>query len=384
MLNAQDTQFTLAEDGHIHFQPKVGNPVPGEAVAMLTRGDSVLSPNVTVLQNELTTGQDEQALQQHLQAWLQKHIASVLEPLVALQDVASFKAPVQSIAKSVYDALGIVPREQLEELIAQLDTDDRKDLRSKKIRLGPILVFIPALNKPAAVRLRALLWGLNNEKELPMECPKDGIVSFEVEGDVDKSFYQAIAYPVFGKRAIRIDMLDRVISAVYDAADKGKFQAEHKMAEWLGSSIEGLYDVLEAMGHKKIYDPADEEKAAEEKAAEEKQEDAAPKEGEADAPAAAAAAADAPKTEEAKTEPQVKPELATFRLKKGKAFEKAKSGGFKGKGQKPNKGKKDDRKGGKRNKSTNRSPKVMSVGPEKKPEDSPFAILEQLKKQSNE
>ncbi|MBL4805546.1 MAG: hypothetical protein JKY71_11865 [Alphaproteobacteria bacterium] len=398
MLNAQDTQFSLAEDGHIHFQQKVGNPLPGEAVAVLSRGDEVLTPKVTVLQNDVTGGQDEAALQEHLEGWLKRHTATVLEPLVGLQEIGAMKQPAKDIAVQVHEALGIIPREQIEDLIAQLDADDRRDLRTKKIRLGPILVFIPALNKPAAVRLRALLWGLYNDKELPMQCPKDGIVSFEVEGDVDTGFYQAIAYPVFGKRAIRIDMLDRVISAVYDAADKGKFQAEHKMAEWLGSSIEGLYDVLEAMGHKKIFDPADEAEEAEEgkeakdakaeESSEEKPEESSeekPEEKSAEeAEAKPAEEADAKTDEKPADKPQEKPDLAVFRLKKGKAFEKEKAGGFKGKKGKPKGGKKDERKGGKRNKSTNRSPKIMSVGPEKKPEDSPFAILEQLKKQSNE
>ncbi len=386
MLNAQDTQFTLAEDGHVHFQSKIGNPLPGEAVAVLTRGDSVLTPKVAVLQNETTAGADEAALQAHLEGWLSRHVGTVLEPLVALQDVGAFKPTTQDIAKQVHEALGLIPREQIEDLIGQLDADDRRDLRSKKIRLGPILVFIPALNKPAAVRLRALLWGLNNEKELPMQCPKDGIVSFEVEGEVDKGFYQAIAYPVFGKRAIRIDMLDRVISAVYDAADKGKFKAEHKMAEWLGSSIEGLYDVLEAMGHKKIYDPADEQKAEEEAKAEvaASEAEAAPKEVEEPKAEDQTEKAEEPKAE---PKPQEKPELAVFRLKKGKAFEKQQAGGFKGKdrkGGKPQGKKKDERKGGKRNKSDNRAPKIMSIEAEKRPEDNPFAILEQLKKQSNE
>ncbi len=378
MLKAQDTQFSLAEDGHIHFQPKVGNPLPGEAVAVLTKGEEVLIPKVGVLQNETTAGQDEAALQNHLEDWLKRHIATVLEPLVGLQEIGAMKQPAKDIAVQVHEALGIIPREQIEDLITQLDADDRRDLRTKKIRLGPILVFIPALNKPAAVRLRAMLWGLQNDKELPMQCPKDGIVSFEVEGEVDAGFYQAIAYPVFGKRAIRIDMLDRVISAVYDAADKGKFRAEHKTAEWLGSSIEGLYDVLEAMGHKKIFDPADEKAEQEAKAAEDKPEaEAEPAEKAEDKPAE--------QSEEApKDQPQEKPELAVFRLKKGKAFEKEQSGGAKGKPKHGGKKKNNDRKGGKRNKSTNRSPKIVSVGPEKKLEDSPFAILEQLKKQSND
>ena len=360
MLDAEDIQFRLAEDGQISFQKQASNPLPGEPIAMLAKGDEILKPKVVMLDADVLKDQDKTALREHLEGWFSRHVASVLEPLVELQAENEFKPAVKGIAFQVHEALGIVPREQLEDLISELDADDRKDLRSLKIRLGPILVFIPALNKPAAVRLRALLWGLYNDKELPMECPKDGIVSFEIDPKaIDRSFYQAIAYPVYAKRAIRIDMLDRVICGVYDGASEGKFKAEHTWAEWLGSTIEGLYEVLEAMGHKKVFDPAAEaEKTEQEPKAEEKPQEE--------------------KVEEEKTG-QEKPELATFRLKKGKANEKQ---SFK-KPQDKKGSKKDGPKGkGKRNKSTNRTPKVMSA-PAKKIEDSPFAILEQLK-QSNE
>src|SRR5690606_14147693 len=94
-------------------------------------------------------------------------------------------------------------------------------------------------------------------KELPAETPKDGMVSFSVaDKTVDADYYRSIGYPVYGPRSIRVDMLDRVVCAVYDSAKDGKFQAQHKMAEWLGCNILDLYAVLEAMGHKIIHDPA--------------------------------------------------------------------------------------------------------------------------------
>ncbi|HOO81332.1 MAG TPA: hypothetical protein PK513_02380 [Alphaproteobacteria bacterium] len=385
MLNAQDTQYTLKEDAQIHYQPQVSNPLPGEAIAMLVKGERILKPKVVMLDGASIGDVDRVALRAHLEGWLERHIANVLEPLVALEDMGDAKAPVKGIAFQVYQALGIAAREQLEDLIGELDADDRQDLRAKKIRLGPILVFIPALNKPAAVRLRALLWGLWNDKDLPMDCPKDGIVSFAVDSKaVDKAFYQAIAYPVYGGRAIRIDMLDRVISGVYDAAEGGKFKAAHQWAEWLGCSIEGLYEVLEAMGHQKVYDPAE----AVEEAGREAQSEVAVKSLEEEV-VAEADAGNAAKDEKALQEKpeqekaeQVKPELATFRLKKGKAFSKNKpvfkqSQGKQGKNFK-------DKPKGKRSKTANRSPKIMSTGPEKRLEDSPFAVLEQLKQKSNE
>lgn len=353
MLNVEDKQFSLQGDGHILFQADPTNPLPGAAFAFLQKGDSILKPKVNFLEDHVFSGQDPAALRLHVEAWLGRHIAATLEPLVALENDETLQGSAKGIAFQVYEALGIVPREQLEDLIAGLDQETRRHLRAKHIRLGPILVFIPALNKPAAVRLRALLWGLYNDKTLPMECPKDGIVSFAVDPHtVDRNFYQSVGYPVFGGRAIRIDMLDRVISAVYDTAKDGQFQAQHQMAEWLGSTIEGLYEVLEAMGHRKIHDPAAVQAAAE-------------------------TPAEAPTEPPSETkDPAVKPELATFRLKKGKAFAQ----GAPKKPAKSDKKPKHKSKKSPEKKPRDDQPKIISAGPKPKLEDSPFAVLEQLKK----
>ena len=358
ILDVKDTQFRLSEDGVISFQAIESNPLPGEAVAKLVKGETPLKPVIEITNAK---GVDETSLVTRLEAWRDAHIATVLELLVGLKEplkqpeakegeeapapLPEITPTVQEIFDAVYDSMGILPREQLENLIEKIDADDRRVLRAKRVRLGPILVFIPALNKPAGVRLRGLLWSLYNDQPLPANVPNDGIVSQVVEGEANKDFYQAIGYPVFGNRVIRIDMLDRVICAVYDSAEKGKFRAQHQMAEWLGSPIEDLYTVLSAMGHKKIEVPAAQET-----------------------------------TDDAKAEPEKKPELAEFYLKRGKAFEQ--ESGERKSFKKSDK-KKSDKPKGKRNKTNNRQPKVMSAEA-KKVEDSPFAILGQLKTGSDE
>ncbi|MCB1562841.1 MAG: hypothetical protein KDJ75_04635 [Alphaproteobacteria bacterium] len=364
MQEAEDKQFTLKEDGRIYYQVMASNPLPGEPVGTIRKGEGILHPAA-----EMDSGHEE--ARPRVERWLQDHIARVLEPLAALGNREGLKPPAQDIAARIYDSLGIVPREELDSVIAGLDQDDRRDLRARKIRLGPILVFIPALNKPAAVRLRALLWSLYHDKPLPAAVPADGIVSCEVDSAaVDPAFYQAIGYPVFGGRAVRIDMLDRVINAVYDSASGGKFEARHDMAEWLGCPIEGLYAVLSAMGHTKIEEP--DAVAAQPAASAPDDSVSAPAETETETVAEAAPS----------VQPQIKPKLATFRLKKGKAFEKP------GAGKAPRKPSQADspkhkapekKGGGKRNKSTNRTPRIMQAGPERRLEDSPFAVLQQLK-----
>jgi len=381
MLSAKVNQFSLSETGEILWQEKLNSPIPGLPVARLEKGAFSLKPVITIIDNEQTKKVEQTALKNHLTIWLNGHMKEVLEPLVLLevpQGAAIKDDPVSQISARIYANMGIMPREELEDVIAELTPELRSDLRAKKIRLGPILAFIPALNKPAAVRLRGLLWTLFEGKSLPAKFPADGIVSKDLEEEnPDKDFYRAIGYPVYGGRAVRIDMLDRVISCVYDHAEKGKFQARHEMAEWLGCSIEGLYKVLEGMGHTKIYDPADnveEKPEIAEDAAKGKPQKEEPKED-------VKEAVEGEKLETPKPKDPPKPELATFRLKKGKAFEKS-SGGQKTfkKADKPKSGGKKDFKKKNDRPKKDRGARVITAEAKVSAEDSPFAILQQLKK----
>ena len=388
ILNAKPDQITLSETGQILWQQKVGSPLPGEPVALLQKSDQALKPAIELIECDLLNGSDKEKVLEFLKSWLDTHIKTVLEPLIALESQDDIEGAARGIAFQVYENMGIVPREKLEDLIKDLDQESRAPLRARKIKMGPILVFLPALNKPAAVRLRALLWALANDKTLPVNVPNDGIVSTKVDPkEIDHNFYQAIGYPVFGGRAIRIDMLDRVISAVYDSAKEGKFQAQHKMAEWLGCPIEDLYDVLKAMGHKKIYDPAD-EKVEEETKVDAVEESSATKQVDpsTDARDDETRVLQGDKPEEAKPAEPKKPELATFVLKKGKAFQKSNSQNkpFVKKNNFDPKNKKEGKRAKRGNpKGKEYKQKMMTAEAKKDEADNPFAALAALKKSSD-
>jgi len=238
-------RFSLNDHGVLSWQKDSSNPLPGEEAGRIVRGEAILQPKAETI---------APAMQVRAQEWLDIHVRQVLEPLFALkaEGEGALTGAAADIAHKLFDHLGVIHRSDLETEIAALDPELRKALRSKGVRLGPVLVFLPALVKPAAVRLRALLWGLWNGKALPVAQPVDGRVSEVIDpAAVDRGFYRMIGYPVFGPRAIRIDMLDRVVTDIYDTADKGVFEAKHKYAEWLGTNLDGLHAVLEAMGHRK-------------------------------------------------------------------------------------------------------------------------------------
>ena len=396
ILTAQPKQFKLQDDGQIFFQADASNPLPGQPIARVKKGQSLLQPEIELQNSDLLASQDEKAIIEHLQTWVKAHIYTVLEPLFTLVGDEAMSGAARGIAFQLFEGTGIVPRTQVDPMIETLDTDGRRELRSKKVKLGPLLVFLPELNKPAGVRLRALLWSLFNDQPLPAPTPRDGSMSVTVDAaTINPDFYKAIGYPVYGPRAIRIDMLDRVINAIYDSADKGRFRADHKMAEWMGCGIADLYAILEAMGHKRIEAPVAVEAPAEAVKAEEtiveQVETAEIAEGEA-APAAPVA--------EVKKE---KPVLDEFILRKGKAHQDAaerKPREFTPRDKKPFPQERRENKPGEKPKFNNDRPKFdkkkfdgkkkdfkkerddqpRTFSANAKVEDNPFAILQQLKK----
>ena len=401
ILNSLDTQFKLGIDGKITWQRDLTNPMPGEVVAQILKGDAPLMPVCSLTEADCLKDEDKDAVKGFIQKWLESHIQTILEPLFRLkmEDVPA-GAP-HDICDVLYNGLGVIKRGDIQSQIDQMDEDQRTILRTKKIRFGPLLVYLPELNKPAAVRLRALLLSVWENKALPAEVPADGIVSFSVEGKtLDTGYYQSIGYPIYGPRVIRVDMLDRVICAVYDSAKDGKFMAQHKMAEWLGSNIADLYAILEAMGHKKIHDPADDilDADTEKKPAVEAQSD----EAQAELTATELASKEdtmqasqedkkpeniekpAVTADEAKPE-EVKPDLAIFALKKGKAIGGATDKRPQANSNKPsnkfkNQNFKSDKKSHKKkSKPQPQGQRIYKAEAQSNPDDNPFAVLQQLK-----
>ena len=322
ILNSEPKQLTLTDDGQILWQSDASNPLPGQPVAVLRKGASQLKPEVELLDSELVQGQDKTALVDFIKAWLDQRINTVLEPLMGLVKEEGIEGQARGIAYQLHEALGILPRQELEDLISGLDAEARKVLRQRKVRLGPVLVFVPELNKPAAVKLRALLWWLWHDRILPAPLPKDGVVSMLIPDGTsyDPDYQRAIGYPVYGGRAIRVDMLDRLISAIYDNAKGGTFKATHAMAEWMGCSIPDLYKIIESMGHRKISDPAEQPAQAVDAANVEAPVVETPPETAPETIAEAVAETpEATPVTVAGVPP--KPELASFRLKRGKANE---------------------------------------------------------------
>ena len=395
-VGAETGRFTLGEDGQIFWQTNKTNPLPGDLIAVIEKGDASLQPKAAVIATDAPND-----IQEKVVTWLHAHIREVLAPLFVMIDQDAeenrLDGPALNIGQKLFDAMGVIHRSDLESDIPNLTAEHRTALRRKRVKLGPILVFMPELVKPAAVNMRALLHGLWNAKTLPMERPADGRVSVTVDAEVvDRNYFRSIGYPVFGNKAIRIDMLDRVITDIYDSSKDWQFQAKHQYMEWLGCGEDDLYAILQSMGFRR---QAVEEGAQKPEEKVQKENDAVVTTEKVVEPAATSevekvaseaqsdlfASTEAPTTEteenveQPKTQTE-KPPLVMFWLKKGKISDRPKPKrhtNHKQNDKKPFKGKK--KKGG----DQHREPKAKNYSAKPKESeidnDSPFAILQQLK-----
>ncbi len=324
-----DGRFSLNNDGNILWQPDKTNPLPGSTIAKIKKGDDLYKPHVHIPNADLLGDDDKKAVTDKLQNWLHDHIKVTLEPMLEFAADDTYKPSVKGIAFQIMENMGVVNRSDAEDLIKNLDNDDRSILRKYKIRMGPHMVYMRPFTKPATIRLRAMLWSVFNGVDLPAKVPNDGSVSvLQADYELDETYARCIGYPVCGPRLIRVDMLDRIISAAFDNSSKGRFQATHNMAEWLGCTIEELYAILEGIGFKKVPDDivqkstppeetvaediATEAEPAEDKPKEDVAKEEVPKETQEELKA------EEQKSEDVKTEdqkaPEQKPDLAFFYL----------------------------------------------------------------------
>ncbi|KEJ89307.1 helicase-related protein [Sulfitobacter donghicola] len=353
--NAPDTEIDFTEQGGLMW----GNSAVGKLVA----GADGLKPQVEVFVDDVAGPDVLQKVQRRLQHFIDRKVAALFEPLIALQKDEALTGLARGFAFRMVEGFGVLPRADIAEEVKSLDQDARGALRKHGIRFGQFTIFMPLLLKPAPTRLRLVLWSLvNGLSEFP-ESPPPGLVTIPVESGAPAGADTMSGYRNAGTRAIRIDMLERLADMLRNEDSRGGFEAKADMLSISGTTLEQFADLMQGLGYK-----AEAGERAKVKAAPEGAVEAPAAEAEA-APSEEAAPAEAAPTEAAE------PEMETFyTFTWARAPRRQNAGGDRPKGKgKPNpRGKKGQRDGGKGGKSQN-----FSARPPKKEKqidpDNPFA-----------
>jgi ATP-dependent RNA helicase SUPV3L1/SUV3 len=165
-------------------------------------------------------------------------------------------SPLQGVARGLafqlYENLGSAPRLKVTRELKAIAQEDRAPLRRLGVRFGAFSIYLPVLVKPAAARLKALLWAVHqNITDIPPP-PSAGLTSLPTDPGVPDGFYEAAGYRSCGARAVRIDMLERLGEIIRSKGQGGKMPASFAispdMMSVMGCGEEDMAQILLALG----------------------------------------------------------------------------------------------------------------------------------------
>tara|TARA_B100001093_G_scaffold519313_1_gene607733 strand:+ start:1996 stop:4875 length:2880 start_codon:yes stop_codon:yes gene_type:complete len=241
LYNAPDTELNFTDQGGLIW---------GEhAVGKLALGDDPLKPLIIVFVDD-TAGTDViKKVQRRLQHFIDRKIASLFEPLISLQRDEALSGLARGFAFRMVEGFGILPRSNVADEVKALDQDARGMLRKHGVRFGQFTIFMPLLLKPAATRLRILLWSLFRKlDEFPIS-PPPGLVTIPVDSSAPEGYDLMAGYRNSNTRAIRIDMLERLADMIRVQDTRSGFEANPDMLSITGMTLEQFSDLLQGLGY---------------------------------------------------------------------------------------------------------------------------------------
>ena len=240
--NAPDTEIDYTEQGGLMWGTS--------AVGKLVAGADALKPRVEVFVDDVAGPEVAEKVQRRLQHFIDRKVAALFEPLLNLGRDEVLTGLARGFAFQLVENMGVLPRSVVANEVKALDQDARGALRKHGIRFGQFTIFMPLLLKPAATRLRLVLWSLNKGLDVFPESPPPGLVTIPAEKGVTEGAYTMSGYRIAGERAIRIDMLERLADMLRSEDSRGGFEAKADMLSITGMTLEQFADLMQGLGYK--------------------------------------------------------------------------------------------------------------------------------------
>lgn len=300
----------------------------GAPIGTLASGEDALKPRVILFADEQLTGPARDKVAARAERFVNFQIESLLKPLVDLKNADQITGIGRGIAFRLVEEFGLINRRDIAEDVKSLDQAGRAALRRLGVRFGAYHIFIPSLIKPAPAGLVTLLWALRNDGKDKLgfgdvvHALASGRTSVVIDPAFDRTFYKLAGFRPLGRRAVRVDILERLadlirpalawkagLGARPDGAYDGQaFMVTPAMMSILGANADDMEEILKGLGYRSEPKPAVDVKAkldALDLAAQEAAARAAAEKAEAAAKAAEAQAApEAPASDTPEASPQ--------------------------------------------------------------------------------
>ncbi|MDA9351872.1 helicase-related protein [Ascidiaceihabitans sp.] len=249
-LHLRADRFYNAPDTEIDYTEQGGLMWGSSAVGKLVADADALKPRVEVFVDDVAGPEVAEKVQRRLQHFIDRKVAALFEPLLNLGRDEALTGLARGFAFQLVENMGVLPRSVVANEVKALDQDARGALRKHGIRFGQFTIFMPLLLKPAATRLRLVLWSLNKGLDVFPESPPPGLVTIPAEKGVTEGADTMSGYRIAGERAIRIDMLERLADMLRSEDSRGGFEAKADMLSITGMTLEQFADLMQGLGYK--------------------------------------------------------------------------------------------------------------------------------------
>lgn len=258
---AGNADLALSSDGTVRWL--------GDPVARLTASDHIMRPRVILLSDEQLVGNARDHVAARIERFVNHHIATVLKPLDDLSRAEDLQGLAKGLAFQLVESLGVLFRRDVADDVKTLDQDARASMRKHGIRFGAYHIFMPALLKPAPAELITLLWALKNDGlDKPgygdlIPALAAGRTSVVTDPSFERAFYKLAGFRFLGKRAVRIDILERLADLIRPllqwkpgtprpdgAYDGRRFVATTAMLSILGATPDDMEEILKGLGYR--------------------------------------------------------------------------------------------------------------------------------------
>ena len=272
LLMSDNAAFKFDDDGSILWQ--------NNKVAKLTNGEMLYSPKIIIINSEFLSNEQVKQIEIRVNEAVEKNIENILSEAINLKNPTfsleqqktasekhhnvsvttnddgkklseSISGKALGIAYQVYEGIGSAQNKNLSLSTANLSEADKRNLAKLGLRLGVETIYLPNLLKPAAIKLRALLWSVHNQ-DFPKDAfPPDGRVSIKTLPNVKKEFYRALGFVPLGNLALRADIAERLSALIRMEARNGQFRINEAMLSIAGSTKIQMEEILYDLGYSK-------------------------------------------------------------------------------------------------------------------------------------
>ncbi|HEV7317631.1 MAG TPA: helicase, partial [Ensifer sp.] len=257
-----NNDLALSSDGLVRWL--------GDPVARLAASDHVMRPRVILLADDQLQANAREHVVARIERFVNHHIGTVLKPLDDISRAEDLEGLAKGLAFQLVENLGVLFRRDVAEDVKSLDQDGRASIRKYGVRFGAYHIFLPALLKPAPAELITLLWALKNDgldkpgygDLIPMLAA--GRTSVVTDPSFERTFYKLAGFRFLGKRAVRIDILERLADLIRPllqwkpgaqprpegAYDGRRFTATTSMLSILGATPDDMEEILKGLGYR--------------------------------------------------------------------------------------------------------------------------------------